>query len=117
MANTDALEPCTPELLFPAIAVASATPGVRPQAFGTPCQRRSTPGVRRGRSRTLLDPLRSAGARDPMLDLLDILFAGTPYAPAVRDLRYDGANDVSRADALGPDWTMLRSLLQQSSGM
>jgi hypothetical protein len=45
-----------------------------------------------------------------------VLFAGTPYAAAIRDLRYGAANgDFSPADALRPDWTTMRSLLQQSS--
>jgi hypothetical protein len=79
------------------------------------------PGIASGepdRYAALLDPLSASafGARDPMLDLLDLLFAGTPYAAAVRDLRYGAANaDFSPGDALRPDWTMLRSLLQQPS--
>jgi hypothetical protein len=51
-----------------------------------------------------------------MFDLLDLIFAGTPHLSAVRDLRYGAANgDFPPADALRPDWTTLRSLLQQPS--
>jgi hypothetical protein len=36
---------------------------------------------------------------------------------AIRDLRYGAANgDFSPADALRPDWTTPRSLLQQDTG-